>query len=153
MIWHLQMAIYSASLALCARNSPATGEFPAQRPVTRSFDVFFDLRLNKMLSKQSRKNGISGKHNGNTHIWHSDLLEMDWHRPQTSIITLKQLSRVELWTKNATSTVLNEHYIHNNRKVWLKVQHLVIWYSIENLLHLYKLCIPKWIKNISPTFN
>ena len=28
------------------------GEFPAQRPVTRSFDVFFDLRLNKLLSKQ-----------------------------------------------------------------------------------------------------
>ena len=28
------------------------GEFPAQRPVTRSFDVFFDLRLNKQLSKQ-----------------------------------------------------------------------------------------------------
>ena len=28
------------------------GEFPAQRPVTRSFDVFFDLRLNKRLSKQ-----------------------------------------------------------------------------------------------------
>ena len=27
-------------------------EFPAQRPVTRSFDVFFDLRLNKRLSKQ-----------------------------------------------------------------------------------------------------
>ena len=31
----------------------APGEFPAQRPVTRSFDVFFDLRLNKRLSKQS----------------------------------------------------------------------------------------------------
>ena len=29
------------------------GEFPAQRPVTRSFDVFFDLRLNKRLSEQS----------------------------------------------------------------------------------------------------
>ena len=28
------------------------GEFPAQRPVTRTFDVFFDLRLNKRLSKQ-----------------------------------------------------------------------------------------------------
>ena len=27
------------------------GEFPTQRPVTRSFDVFFDLRLNKRLSK------------------------------------------------------------------------------------------------------
>ena len=34
-------------------NSPVPGEFPAQRPVTRSFDVFFDLRLNKRLSKQS----------------------------------------------------------------------------------------------------
>ena len=34
--------------------SPVTGEFPAQRPVTRSFNVFFDLRLNKRLSKQSR---------------------------------------------------------------------------------------------------
>ena len=29
------------------------GEFPAQRPVTRSFDVFFDLRLIKWLNKQS----------------------------------------------------------------------------------------------------
>ena len=28
------------------------GEFPTQRPVTRSFDVFFDLRRNEWLSKQ-----------------------------------------------------------------------------------------------------
>ena len=28
------------------------GDFPTQRPVTQSFDVFFDLRLNKRLSKQ-----------------------------------------------------------------------------------------------------
>ena len=32
---------------LCAGKSPVPGEFPAQRPVTRSFDVFFDLRVNK----------------------------------------------------------------------------------------------------------
>ena len=38
-----------------AGNSPVTGEFPSHRPVTRSFDVFFDLRLNKWLSKQSRR--------------------------------------------------------------------------------------------------
>ena len=31
---------------------PVNGEFPAQMPVTRSFDCFFDLRLNKRLSKQ-----------------------------------------------------------------------------------------------------
>ena len=34
---------------------PATGGFSSQRPVTRSFDVFFDLRLNKRLNKQSRR--------------------------------------------------------------------------------------------------
>ena len=38
-----------------AGKSPVTGEFPSHRPVTRSFDVFFDLRLNKRLSKQSRR--------------------------------------------------------------------------------------------------
>ena len=41
-----------ALLAFCAENSPVTGEFPAQRPVTQSFDVFFDLRQNKRLSEQ-----------------------------------------------------------------------------------------------------
>ena len=50
--WRHQMEIFSALLAICAGNSPVPGEFPAQRPVTRSFDVFFDLRLNKQLSKQ-----------------------------------------------------------------------------------------------------
>ena len=35
-------------------NSPVSGEFLAQRPVTRSFDIVFELRLNKRLSKQSR---------------------------------------------------------------------------------------------------
>ena len=40
-------------LAICAGNSPVPGEFPAQRPVTRRFDVFFDLRLNNRLSKYS----------------------------------------------------------------------------------------------------
>ena len=51
--WRHQMETFSTLLALCAGNSPVTGEFPAQRPVTRSFDVFYDLRLNKRLSKQS----------------------------------------------------------------------------------------------------
>ena len=41
--WRHQMETFSALLALCAENSPVTDEFPSQRPVTRSFDVFFDL--------------------------------------------------------------------------------------------------------------
>ena len=51
--WRHQMETFSALLAICAGNSSVTGEFPAQRPVTQSFDVFFDLRLNKRFSKQS----------------------------------------------------------------------------------------------------
>ena len=52
--WRHQMETFSALLAICVGNLPVTSEFPSQRPVTRSFDVFFDLSLNKHLSKQSR---------------------------------------------------------------------------------------------------
>ena len=44
------METFSALLAIC---SPGIDEFPAQRPVTRSFAVFFDLRLNKPLSEKN----------------------------------------------------------------------------------------------------
>ena len=50
--WRHQMETFSMSLALCVGNSPVNDEFPTQRPVTWSYDVFFDLRLNKGLSKQ-----------------------------------------------------------------------------------------------------
>ena len=50
--WRHQMETFSALLAISAGNSPVPGEFPAQRPVTRSFDFFY-LRLNQRLSKQS----------------------------------------------------------------------------------------------------
>ena len=43
---------FSALLALCAGTLPVTGELPTQRPVTRSFDVFVELCVNKQLSKQ-----------------------------------------------------------------------------------------------------
>ena len=38
--WRRQMETFSALLAISAENSPVPGEFPTQRPVTRSFDVF-----------------------------------------------------------------------------------------------------------------
>ena len=53
-LWRHQMETFSALLTLCAGNLPVAGEFSSQRSVTRSFDVFFDLHLNKRLSKQSR---------------------------------------------------------------------------------------------------
>ena len=51
--WRHQMETFPALLVICAGNSLVPGEFPTQRPVTRSFDIFFDLCLNKRLSKQS----------------------------------------------------------------------------------------------------
>ena len=52
--WRHQMETFSAALlAFSAGNSPSPGEFSTQRPLTRSVDDFFDLRLNKRLSKQS----------------------------------------------------------------------------------------------------
>ena len=55
--WRHQMEIFSALLALCAGNSPRYWPFvqwiTRTKAVTRSFDAFFDLRLNKRLRKQS----------------------------------------------------------------------------------------------------
>ena len=41
--WRHQMETFSALPAICVWNSPITGEFPAQRPVPRSFEILFDL--------------------------------------------------------------------------------------------------------------
>ena len=46
---------FSALLALYEGNPPVIGGFPSHRPVAQSFDIFFDLRMNKPLSKQSRR--------------------------------------------------------------------------------------------------
>ena len=88
-----QMETFSALLAICACNSPVTDEFPAQRPVTQSFGVFFGLHLNKRLSKQSwswlfeapsrplwRHNNVWVTHNG--HVLHisRNLFVAEWMR-------------------------------------------------------------------------
>ena len=71
-------------MAICAGNSPVPGEIPAQRPVARSFDVFFDLRLNKRL----RKNRWSGdlKRYGD----HYDVIVM-YNDPQMITIFISSL--------------------------------------------------------------
>ena len=66
------METYSALLALRAGFSSVTGEFPTQRPVTRSFDVFFDLRLNKRLIdiiSEFRTNGLASNPHKLEYTW------------------------------------------------------------------------------------
>ena len=52
--WRHLMETFSPLLAFSVWNSSVTGEFTTQRPATRCFDVFFDLRLNLQVSKQWR---------------------------------------------------------------------------------------------------
>ena len=69
---------------LCPEISPVTDEFPSQRPVTRSFEVFFEFRLNKRLSKQSRgwwfetPSRSSWRHCNEWYLWW-------WRRPRLSL--------------------------------------------------------------------
>ena len=56
--WHHELETFSVLLALCEGHPPVTAGFPSQRPVTRGFNVFFDLRLDRRLSKQSRRRGF-----------------------------------------------------------------------------------------------
>ena len=103
------METFSALLALCAGNSPVTlcreipGHrwIPAQRPVTRSFDVFFDLRPNKRLSKQSLCCGL-------TQIYFTQPIVVWWQwsnncecvwRSHMSDYTVKKISKTKTATK------------------------------------------------------
>ena len=83
--WRYWIETFPALLALCAGNSPVDGEFPAQRPVTRSFDVFFDLRLNKRLSKQS------------WNWWFETPSRPLWRQCNGWMDSPKKASNVELW--------------------------------------------------------
>ena len=62
------MEPFSALLAICAGNSPVSGEIPAKRPVTRSVDIFLDLRW--------VNNGEAG--DLRRHRAHNDVSVMKW---------------------------------------------------------------------------
>ena len=87
------METFSALLAICAGNSPAPDDFPAQRPVTRSFDVFFDLYPNTRLSKQSWGwlFAIHRAHNDVIVMWSTEPLV-----PNFNIISIKHKMQIKL---------------------------------------------------------
>ena len=57
--WRHQMETLSAFMALCEGNPSVTGGFPLQRPVTRSFDVFFYVSQNKQSHTASSRHCFS----------------------------------------------------------------------------------------------
>ena len=119
--WRHQMELFSALLAICAGNSSVPGEFPAQRPVTQSFDVFFDLGLNKRLNKQSGG------------WWFEALSRPLWHHRNE----LREMSKgIKVW--KPCILVIPRWSIEVN----MDTQRSHICPCIYNYIHHYVQCIP-----------
>ena len=85
------------------------GEFPTQRPVTQSFGVFFDLRLNKRLSKQPWG-------------WWFETPSWSLWRHRNGKKTYRWLSP-RLWSLQCVSNRVAHIFAHDTTTVWL----LFIW--------------------------
>ena len=86
--------IFSALLALCEWNPPVTGEFtgrrwiPLKKPLTRSFDVFFDLRLT------------------NGWVNNRDAGDLRRHRAHYDVILMMYIGPCPEWGRNLTTVVI-----------------------------------------------
>ena len=121
------METFSALLALYAGNSLVTGEFPFQRPVTRSFDVFFDLSLNKCLSKQSRRR------------WYETPSRSLWHHCNET--SDKLIFKPVLAQSTDTHTVYPKKYAHGFVVLcFVVVMQSFIMNSHEVFIHIHQGC-------------
>ena len=81
-------------------NPPVTGGFPSQRPVMRSFDVFFDLRLNKRLSKQARRQ------------WFDMPLHLLWHHCNDfKADQLWKFVKINVWSSQSSLAFIPLYYV------------------------------------------
>ena len=98
------------SLALCEGNPPVTGGFPSQRPVTRNFDAFFDLRQNKRVSRQSKRRWLETPSRSlwrhcKLVSWQRDLiiqdvvhpLQMWFVRSKSGLLILTAVCSLQIW--------------------------------------------------------
>ena len=103
----IKMETFSALLAFCAGNSSVTDEFPAQRPVTRSFDVFLDLRLNQQLGKQRIRR------------WFETPLRSLW----------RHCNELSLYLSRILSSKYEYLSLKNRPKTGLSKPHIALWTS------------------------
>ena len=78
------MKIFSALLAFFAGYTPVTGEFPSQRPVTRNFDISFDLRPNKGWEKNYEASDL-GRHRAHYDVIVIRIDQLKWTRNEVHI--------------------------------------------------------------------
>ena len=116
------MEKFSALLPVCEGNPPVTGRFPSQWPVTR-FVVFFDLRMNKRLSKQSRSRWFETPlrslwchcnffSRSRQTFWMTSSVSQIWHESTESLRNLEEYhdSDVIMDTMASQFTSLNSVY-------------------------------------------
>ena len=135
------METFSTLLALCEGNPPVTGGFASQRPVIWNFDVFFDLCLNKWLSKQSR------------HRWFEMPLHSLWHRCNETLHTggwfsTKMFSYLYRKSHCGDKMILQPSYPHRGISYIGKMTTLY-WIRPEAVYCAMKLPTPK----LSVSFN
>ena len=114
---------------LCG-NSPVPGEFPAQRPVTRSCGLFFDLRLNKRLSKQPRGRWFERPSRA---LWrHSNGIDYpclsSWAAPSSNtkslhkpILTINSMTFSKRLNQSKTKSILfnyGEHFVNKSHQIF-----------------------------------
>ena len=99
--WRHQMETLFALLAVCEGNAPTTGGFSSQRPVTQSLDFFLDLRMNKRLSKQSRRR------------WFETPLRSLWRRCNGDVKFVRDVTS-EFFQSKANKTWSISLELHNN---------------------------------------
>ena len=89
--------------ALCAGISQVTGEFPSQRPVTRSFDDFFGLGLNKRLRKQQRRWWFETPLRS---LWRHRIVVSHWILTRA---TDRDVYHISGWLDNSKFTITSSH--------------------------------------------
>ena len=122
--WFLMMTssngnIFRVTGPLCGEFT-GPGEIPAQRPVTRSFDVFLHLRLNKRLSKQPRS-------------WWFETPPWSLRR-QCNVLGIRNWSEITYnkhWKKSLSDSIIVTRQTANNRII---ARYLSPWFEP----------IPKW---------
>ena len=115
--WRHQMETFSALPPLCVGNPPVTAGFPSQRPMTRSFETFFGLHLNKRLSEHSSRHA----HYDVTVMHWSFVRECTGHRwiPPT------KASHAVLWFFLWSG--LNKRFNKQSRRRWFETPSRSLW--------------------------
>ena len=127
------METFSALLAICAGNSSVPGEFPAQKPVTRSFDVFFDLCLRWV------NNGEAG--DLRRHRAHYDVIAMI----SGNVIYAYKSQQLHWCCRHPIITVApSEHHDVTNRQLDSS-----LFNSLLRLIYMKisELCVTGWERN------